>query len=786
MEAGEDQRHKSHNDPHSGRKADKKNKLKKKKDTNELTHEETKERKRNPKAFAIQSAVKAERRFRHKQDKLEKKYHIPTVDRSPVQPPPIIVGVVGPAKVGKSTLIRNLVKHFTGQSVNQITGPITVVAGKNKRFTFIECNQDINAMIDLAKIADISLLLVDASFGFEMETFEYLNVCKAHGEHRIMGVLTHLDQFNKFSRMKKAKKDLRKRFWTEVYAGAKLFYLSRIAAGDEYVKLEIRNLARFLTVAKLQPVPFRALHPYMLVDRMEDLTDPEEIRLNEQCDRNVILYGYSRGAYLKPNQPIHLVGCGDMRIDGISFLPDPCPLPNDGKRQKKGENEEAVPKRKRMLTQKEKLVYAPFSGLGGILYDQDAVYIDLGTSHFHKDSTVNPVFEEMNRERRTMDAKIKESSVQLFSGDQGRQSDCRQDENEQNMESEGDDEEEENQSAGEEEEEQLSEADLDDQEESEEGEEEESEGDDEMEDQPKDFNRLKRSIDFNQEEEEESDRYSYDDDSDADVADQPENRVQVEPAQPKEDLNSLKWKGNLAKKAADSYYKYQQTTADVQKLVYGETFELKEESELPEEEDEEEQELIKFYSYKKDHTETFKLAKQPAYRFTLNNVESTQFVLEQRQNWSDPEVQDRIRDCFVTGKWSHNENADMILKDNEQEMEEYGDFDDLENDGEDQGDDEDDDEDNDDDDGGDQSDQDGDEDDDVEKRMRLEKKKQLKEQFNVKYDSRSAKSKDKEEEDTEEKDGKEDDSKFYRDIKERLARQAQVRLIVKSDYLVVL
>ena len=31
-------------------------------------------------------------------------------------------------------------------------------------------------MIDAAKYADLVLLLVDASFGFEMETFEFLNI----------------------------------------------------------------------------------------------------------------------------------------------------------------------------------------------------------------------------------------------------------------------------------------------------------------------------------------------------------------------------------------------------------------------------------------------------------------------------------------------------------------------------------------------------------------------------------------------------------------------------------
>lgn len=42
--------------------------------------------------------------------------------------------------------------------------------------------QDMHSMIDAAKYADLVLLLIDAAFGFEMETFEFLNllqVCKS-------------------------------------------------------------------------------------------------------------------------------------------------------------------------------------------------------------------------------------------------------------------------------------------------------------------------------------------------------------------------------------------------------------------------------------------------------------------------------------------------------------------------------------------------------------------------------------------------------------------------------
>ena len=76
-----------------------------------------------------------------------------------------------------------------------MVGTVTVRAGKNRRITFIECPNDISAMIDLAKIADLALLVLDASIGFEMETFEFLTILKSHGFPSVIGVLTHMDFF---------------------------------------------------------------------------------------------------------------------------------------------------------------------------------------------------------------------------------------------------------------------------------------------------------------------------------------------------------------------------------------------------------------------------------------------------------------------------------------------------------------------------------------------------------------------------------------------------------------
>jgi ribosome biogenesis protein BMS1 len=53
-----------------------------------------------------------------------------------------------------------------------------------------------------------------------------------------------------------------------VAAGAKLFYLSGMKNG-KYMKREVLNLARFISVMRFRPLNWRMAHPYLLTDRLE-------------------------------------------------------------------------------------------------------------------------------------------------------------------------------------------------------------------------------------------------------------------------------------------------------------------------------------------------------------------------------------------------------------------------------------------------------------------------------------------------------------------------------------
>ncbi len=361
---------------------------------------------------------------------VQKKLHVPLVDRTPVELPPITIVVAGPKGCGKSTLIKSLVKRYTKQNLNEVKGPVTIVSGKKQRLTIIECGTDLNSMVDASKIADLVLLMINAKTGFTMDTFELLNMLQVHGFPRVIGVLSHLDGFKDNKQLKNRKKVLKHRFWTEIYQGAKLFYLSGTVHG-KYLPRDILNLTRFISVVKLRPLIWRNSHPYAVADRVEDLTPVEQIQEDPKCDRTICFYGYLRGIPFKhvpQTMQLHIPGAGDYAVESITSLPDPCPLPAaSGDKTKR-----------RTLNDRQKMIYAPMSDLSGIIYDQDAVYIDMPSRNKERnemssddDSDINDVsdvegeevgedgermLEKIQKDRKALDYGIKEARLSLFKG----------------------------------------------------------------------------------------------------------------------------------------------------------------------------------------------------------------------------------------------------------------------------------------------------------------------------------------------------------------------------------
>jgi ribosome biogenesis protein BMS1 len=342
------------------------------------------------------------------------------VDRLPEEPAPRLVTIVGPPGVGKTTLLKSLIKRYAKETLSEPQGPITVVTSKRQRLTFVECPNELEAMVDMSKVADVVLLMIDGNFGFEMETMEFLNILSASGmPGNVFGILTHLDLFRKPQMLRDAKKRLKNRLWSELYHGAHLFYLSGVING-RYPDREIHNLSRFLSVMKNpRPLIWRNSHPYTVIDNFRDVTHPTKIEEDLKCDRTIALSGYLRGTnFAAQGQRVHVPGLGDFTVSSMEALPDPCPTPYMTQAVAKATGKTG----RRRLDEKEKKLHAPMSDKSGLKIEGDTIWITREKGfNFDKDAIDDTEREEgvglivgLQNERKLLGQT--EEGLRLFSG----------------------------------------------------------------------------------------------------------------------------------------------------------------------------------------------------------------------------------------------------------------------------------------------------------------------------------------------------------------------------------
>ena len=102
---------------------------------------------------------------------------------------------------------------------------------------------------------------------------------------------------------------------------------------------------------------------------------------NDSENNTVSFYGYVRGTYLDKHQRIHVNGLGDYEIKSIQRIEDPCPIELKKtvkqKQEELKQDQSAGKKRKRNLKDREKVLYAPFSNIGAMNYENTTGFITI-------------------------------------------------------------------------------------------------------------------------------------------------------------------------------------------------------------------------------------------------------------------------------------------------------------------------------------------------------------------------------------------------------------------------
>ena len=144
--------------------------------------------KHKTRAFGVANLGRSKRSLQRNADRSHRKEVAATIRRDAGVAPTVIV-VCGPRGSGKTTLIKSLVKLHTRHSLKTCAGPITIISGKDKRLTLIECPDDACALIDFVQSRRLST--VDRGRrSAEMVTFEALACLQAHGFRRSLASYT--------------------------------------------------------------------------------------------------------------------------------------------------------------------------------------------------------------------------------------------------------------------------------------------------------------------------------------------------------------------------------------------------------------------------------------------------------------------------------------------------------------------------------------------------------------------------------------------------------------------
>lgn len=275
---------------------------------------------------------KVDRRHKANQIRRQRKDAVLTEKRnlgSKDGPPHLVVVVPLHASVVMNSLM-NLVQGNEGDILHDDdskNGKFALVCPKMKqRWCFVQANKDdLHSLLDLAKVADTLLFVLDPQEGWDSYGDYCLSCLFAQGLPSFVVTVQGMNEVpikKRNDTKKQLSKVIEKRF-----PDAKLFYLDTAQ--------EATLLLRQMFTQKQRHLAFRDRRCYMLAHRV-DFQPSDDSGLVGMLK----VSGYVRGQELNVNRLIHIVGHGDFQMTQIDAPPDPYPLNPRVHKSKKGQDVE--------------------------------------------------------------------------------------------------------------------------------------------------------------------------------------------------------------------------------------------------------------------------------------------------------------------------------------------------------------------------------------------------------------------------------------------------------------
>ncbi|XP_063306020.1 pre-rRNA-processing protein TSR1 homolog isoform X2 [Pelobates fuscus] len=261
---------------------------------------------------------KLDRRNKSNQIRRQRKEAVLTEKRnlgSKDGPPHLVVVLPLHAGISTSNLLK-LVQINEGDVVhedNQKSGMFSLVCPKLKqRWCFIQANRDdLHSVLDLAKVADTLLFVLDPQEGWDSYGDYCLSCLFAQGLPSYVLATQGMSDLP-IKRRTDVKKQLSK-IAEKRFPDAKLFHLDTAQ--------EAAVVLRQMAIQKQRHLAFRNRRSYLLAQKADFVSSDDTGLVG-----TLKVSGYVRGQQLNVNRLLHIVGFGDFQMSQIDAPPDPYPL----------------------------------------------------------------------------------------------------------------------------------------------------------------------------------------------------------------------------------------------------------------------------------------------------------------------------------------------------------------------------------------------------------------------------------------------------------------------------